>query len=283
MHNRQGRFPAADGTVIFYRSWSPPEPRALVILVHGLAEHSGRYEHFARFLAGHGIATFANDLPSHGLSAGTRGHVGDFTQYTDVLGQMLGLARTSHPDLPFVLFGHSMGGLIAASFLEQRQHEFAAAVLSGPAIQSPQKPSALAMLIVRMLAAVVPRFEVQALDATGISRDSRVVRAYNKDPLVYRGKGTAGLAAALVTAMQNVIGEAATIDIPLLILHGGSDRLTSVAGSERLFESVGSADKKLTIYDGLFHEILNEPERDKVMADILAWLEPRLEQAAVPA
>jgi alpha-beta hydrolase superfamily lysophospholipase len=132
------------------------------------------------------------------------------------------------------------------------------------------------MLVVRLLAAIAPTVEVKALEASGISRDARVVRAYEKDPLVYRGKGTAGLAAALFSAMNTVIGEAASIELPILIMHGSSDRLTSVDGSQRLYDTVSSENKTLKIYEGLYHEILNEPERHQVMADIIAWLEPLL-------
>jgi alpha-beta hydrolase superfamily lysophospholipase len=126
----EGSFQAGNGQKIFYRRWSAVEPRAVILLAHGLAEHSGRYYEFADFFAEEGFTTWALDHPGHGQSGGKRGHVGQFEEYTDALGQLLTLARQAHPDIPFVLLRHSMGGLIAADFLLQHQDEFVAAVLT---------------------------------------------------------------------------------------------------------------------------------------------------------
>jgi alpha-beta hydrolase superfamily lysophospholipase len=271
-----GSFQSGSGANIFYRCWAPAEPRAVLLLAHGLAEHSGRYGDFASFFADAGIATYALDFPGHGRSDGKRGHVRDFQEYTEALGALLSLAREAHPDIPFVLFGHSMGGLIAADFLLQHQSEFVAAVLTGAAIQSPQQPSSIVLLINRVIASVMPRLGVLRMDASGISRDPQVISDYENDPLVYRGKATAGLVTALFSAMKRVVENATSIRLPMLITHGSVDSLTAVEGSELLHDSISSGDKKIVIYDGLYHEILNEPERKNVMADILEWLETRI-------
>ncbi len=271
-----GSFQSGSGANIFYRCWATAEPRAVLLLAHGLAEHSGRYGDFASYLADAGIATYALDFPGHGRSDGKRGHIRDFQEYTDTFGALLSLAREAHPDIPFVLFGHSMGGLIAADFLLQHQSEFVAAVLTGAAIQSPQQPSSIVLFINRVIASVMPRLGVLRLDASGISRDPQVISDYENDPLVYRGKATAGLVTALFSAMKRVVENATSIRLPMLIMHGSVDSLTAVEGSKLLHDSISSEDKKIVIYDGLYHEILNEPERKNVMADILAWLEARL-------
>ena len=271
-----GSFQSGSGANIFYRCWAPAEPRAVLLLAHGLAEHSGRYGDFASFFADAGIATYALDFPGHGRSDGKRGHIRDFQEYTDALGALLSLAREAHPDIPFVLFGHSMGGLIAADFLLQHQSEFVAAVLTGAAIQSPQQPSSIVIFINRVIASVMPRLGVLRLDASGISRDPQVISDYENDPLVYRGKATAGLVTALFSAMKRVVENATSIRLPMLIMHGSVDSLTAVEGSKLLHDSISSEDKKIVIYDGLYHEILNEPERKNVMADILEWLETRI-------
>jgi len=271
-----GSFQSGSGANIFYRCWAPAEPRAVLLLAHGLAEHSGRYGDFASFFADAGIATYALDFPGHGRSDGKRGHVRDFQEYTEALGALLSLAREAHPDIPFVLFGHSMGGLIAADFLLQHQSEFVAAVLTGAAIQSPQQPSSIVIFINRVIASVMPRLGVLRLDASGISRDPQVISDYENDPLVYRGKATAGLVTALFSAMKRVVENATSIRLPMLIMHGSVDSLTAVEGSKLLHDSISSEDKKIVIYDGLYHEILNEPERKNVMADILQWLESRI-------
>jgi alpha-beta hydrolase superfamily lysophospholipase len=271
-----GSFQSGSGANIFYRCWATAEPRAVLLLAHGLAEHSGRYGEFASFFADAGIATYALDFPGHGRSDGKRGHIRDFQEYTEALGALLSLAREAHPDIPFVLFGHSMGGLIAADFLLQHQSEFVAAVLTGAAIQSPQQPSSIVLFINRVIASVMPRLGVLRLDASGISRDPQVISDYENDPHVYRGKATAGLVTALFCAMKRVVENATSIRLPMLIMHGSVDSLTAVEGSELLHDSISSEDKKIVIYDGLYHEILNEPERKNVMADILGWLEARM-------
>ena len=271
-----GSFQSGSGANIFYRSWAPAEPRAVLLLAHGLAEHSGRYGDFASFFADAGIATYALDFPGHGRSDGKRGHVRDFQEYTDALGALLSLAREAHPEIPFVLFGPSMGGLIAADFLLQHQSEFVAAVLTGAAIQSPQQPSSIVLFVNRVIASVMPRLGVLRMDASGISRDPQVISDYENDPLVYRGKATAGLVTALISAMKRVVENATSIRLPLLIMHGSVDSLTAVEGSKLLHDSISSEDKKIVIYDGLYHEILNEPERKNVMEDILGWLEPNI-------
>ena len=276
MDSGDGSFQSGSGANIFYRCWTPAEPRAVLLLAHGLAEHSGRYGEFASYFADAGIVVYALDLPGHGKSDGKRGHVRDFQEYTDAVGALLLLARQAHPNIPFVLFGHSMGGLIAADFLLQHQEEFVAAVLTGPAIQAPQQPSDVVLLINRMIAAVAPRLGVTQLDASGVSRDPQVVIDYEDDPLVFRGKVTARLVTELFAAMTRVVANAVSIRLPLLIMHGSEDTLTAVEGSKLLYETVSSEDKKIVIYDGLYHEILNEPEKQDVITDILQWLEPRI-------
>ena len=271
-----GSFQSGSGANIFYRCWATAEPRAVLLLAHGLAEHSGRYGDFASYLADAGIATYALDFPGHGRSDGKRGHIRDFQEYAEALGALLSLAREAHPDIPFVLFGHSMGGLIAADFLLQHQSEFVAAILTGAAIQSPQQPSSIVLFINRVIASVMPRLGVLRMDASGISRDPQVISDYENDPLVYRGKATAGLVTALFSAMKRVVENATSIRLPMLIMHGSVDSLTAVEGSKLLHDSISSEDKKIVIYDGLYHEILNEPERKNVMEDILRWLETRI-------
>jgi len=273
-----GTFRASSGAKIFYRHWTPAEPRAVILLSHGLAEHSGRYEEFASFFGDAGFATYAVDFPGHGKSEGKRGHIGRFDEYTKALDQLSSLARKAHPGLPFVLLGHSLGGLIAADFLLQHQSKFAAAVLTGAAIQSPQQPSDFVLFVNKLIAAIAPQLGVLRLDASAISRDPQVVSDYEDDPLVYRGKVSAALVTALFSAMKRVVENAESIRLPLLIMHAGEDRLTSVAGSKLLHEKISSEDKKLIVYEGLYHEILNEPERHQVMRNILEWLAPRIDR-----
>jgi alpha-beta hydrolase superfamily lysophospholipase len=275
-HN-DGTFVSGDSGQVYWQSWDPEESsRAVLLLVHGLAEHSGRYEGFAEFFTSAGFAVHALDHPGHGRSDGHRCHIRRFADFTNTLDRYLALVREAQPNAPVVLVGHSMGGLIAASFLVERQAEFAAAVLSGPAIRAPQQPSRFALFIMRIISRLLPRFGVMQLDSSGVSKDPDVVSKYDNDPLVFRGKVTARLAAELFSEMDTVLSRAATIRLPLLILHGGSDSLTDVAGSKALHAAVSSTDKEIIVYDGLYHEIFNEPERITVMTQMKDWLETQL-------
>jgi alpha-beta hydrolase superfamily lysophospholipase len=273
----EGSFESPICDTIYYQAWHPATPpRGVLLLVHGLAEYSGRYDGFAEFFTAAGLAVYALDLPGHGRSAGERGHVKHFSDFTDAVGGFVAVVKEAEPGQPVVLVGHSLGGLIASAFLIEHQDEFAAAVLSGPAIQAPEQPSGCAMLIMRTLSKLLPRLGVMQLEAEGVSKDPEVVQAYLNDPLVFTGKVTARLSAEAFGAMTSVFANAALIRLPMLILHGGEDVLTSVPGSQALYERIESADKKIEIYDGLYHEIFNEPERIDVMTDMRDWLDSRL-------
>lgn len=253
--------------------WHPDgDPSTVLQLVHGLAEHGGRYDYFAQKLTAQGIAVLAHDLPGHGESKGKRGHIDRFTQYTESVTAVREVIGETFPDTPVVLLGHSMGGLIAAYHLIQHQADYVAAVLSGPAIRSPEVPPEVAIKILNILTRVVPRLGIQQLDASFVSRDPAVVEAYREDPLVHNGKVTMRLMTELVAAMRYVEAQARQIDCPILALHGSDDKLTDPAGSEWLIETVASKTKAVKIYPGLYHEIFNEPERDQVIQDVVDWI-----------
>ncbi len=169
-----------------------------------------------------------------------------------------------------------MGGLISARFLMSRQNEFRAAALSGPAFASDETPPAFVLWLNRLISALLPTVPMIALDATLVSRDPEVVKAYLADPLVHHGKLTSRLIAEMSKAMDDTVARAADVKLPLLTLHGDADKLTSPEGSSEFHANAGSDDKTLKMYPGLFHEIFNEPERDAVLADLVGWLEAHL-------
>lgn len=268
---------AAQPVRLYCREWLPAgAPRAKLLLAHGLAEHSGRYEHVARFFAGHGFSLHAIDHEGHGKSAGTPGFVASFQHYLDGLSALLDHARRDGDAVPLFLVGHSMGGLIAALFLLGHQQAFAGCVLSGPLVKSDAEPPRLVLLVNRLLSKILPRLGVLRLDATAVSRDPVVVERYLSDPLVFNGKVTTRLVNELFVATRRLVAEAGAIRIPLLLLHGESDRLTSPEGSKLLHGLVSSTDKTLKHYPGLYHEIFNEPEQVEVLTDVLAWLQRHL-------
>lgn len=273
MKHEEGRLSAPAGPSLYYQSWTPLDDCTAVLLIaHGLAEHSGRYEHFAAFFVAHGYAVFALDHIGHGKSDGDRCHIGQFSEYTDGISLLLDRARAKCPGIRVVLVGHSMGGLIAMRFLIEHQAEFAGCVLSGAAIQPAVEPSSVQRLMVKFFSRVLPKLRVLQLDASEVSRDPAVVDCYRKDPLVFTGKVTARLAEQLFSTMAWIEDRLSAIALPMLILHGSADGLTSPEGSKMLHQKISSRNKKLIIYEGLYHEIYNEPEQDEVMTDVANWL-----------
>ncbi|MCB1678108.1 MAG: lysophospholipase [Halioglobus sp.] len=281
MKVQEGRFTGARGVDTYYRYWlSGAPPRALIVLVHGAGEHSGRYRALGEYFAARGYAVAALDHTGHGRSAGTPGFIRRFDDYLDSLRLFQRQLDRDFPGAPRILLGHSMGGLIGALYLLRHQGEFIACVLSGPAIAAQEPPGLGQMLLIRLLGAVRPRLGVLQLDASAVSRDPQVVHDYVNDPLVYHGKLAARKVAELFKAMQRIQRQAAQITLPMLLLHGASDTLASPGGSQFLFDHISSEDKTLKIYPGLYHEIFNEPERETVMADVAAWCDDRTRVAA---
>ncbi len=262
---------------LYQQTWEPDKAaRAVVLLVHGLGEHSERYVHVADHLTQRGFAVYALDHYGHGKSDGHAGFVERFSVYLDGVDELFRKARADHPSLPVFLLGHSMGGLIAASWLLANQDSVRACVLSGPALKTDQAPSAILLALNKLLSALVPTLPMIQLDAAGVSRDPAVVDAYVNDPLVFHGKLTARLIAELSATMDDTLSRAAEIRVPVIFMHGEEDLLTSPSGSQEMFAHVSSEDKTLKLYPGLYHEIFNEPEQDAVLADMSTWLEARL-------
>ncbi len=277
MKHDEGTLKTPAGVSLYYQSWQPfDRPRAVLLIAHGLAEHSGRYQNFARFFVDRGYAVYALDHPGHGESDGDRCHIRRFSQFTDGVGLLLEKVREEIPDTLVFLVGHSMGGLIATYFLIEHQSEFAGCILSGAAVQPAVEVPALQRLTIRLFGKLLPKLRHLQLDASEISRDPEVVDRYRNDPLVFTGKVSARLLEQLFSSMAGIEDQLAAIELPMLILHGSADGLALPEGSKMLHEKIRSSDKKLIIYEGLYHEIFNEPEQEDVMSDIAEWLAPRL-------
>jgi alpha-beta hydrolase superfamily lysophospholipase len=277
MKHREGFFKGVRDANIYYQGWLPEgEPKAVLLIVHGLGEHSGRYGNVVNHFVPLGYAVYGIDHFGHGKSDGERVYVKRFEDYTNTLEVYFDKIRGSQPGKPIFLVGHSMGGLIGAVYLLDHQSELAGAVLSGPAVKIPSDVTPATIFVGKILSSLIPKFGLLALDATGVSRDPAVVQAYINDPLVHRGKMTARLAAEMLKAMQTISGQAARITLPILILQGSADRLVNPGGAQMLYDAVSSVDKEIRIYDGFYHEVFNEPEHDKVLRDVEVWLEAHL-------
>lgn len=277
MTHVEGTLVTSAGSGLYYQSWAPGDrPKASLLVAHGLAEHSGRYEHFAKYFVNRGYAVFALDYPGHGKSEGDRCHIRQFSEFTDSITLLLNRVQQEFPGVPVFLVGHSMGGLVAICYLIAHQEQFAGSVVSGAAVQATVEPSFVQRLMLNLFSKLLPKLRVLQLDASQVSRDPAVVDRYRKDPLVYNGKVTARLAEQFFSAIAKIKGRLGDIELPMLILHGSADGLTSPEGSKMLHRQIGSQDKKIIIYEGLYHEVYNEPEQDAVLSDVVNWLEQHL-------
>jgi len=262
----------ASGEMLFRRGWVPETARASVLVVHGFAEHSGRYEHVGQWLAERGFAVHAYDHRGHGRSAGRRCHVDRFDEYLDDLALVLAQVRADAPDDPLFLIGHSMGGLIVATFARERSPIVAGVALSGAALAVPENN--LRIRIARLIRALFPRLRLSAgLDLNGLASDPRVLEAYLADPLVER-KMTASLAAELIGAVGRTGPGGADVKLPLLVMHGGDDSICAPAGSEQFAAAAPSA--RFIRYPGLRHEIFNEPSYRDVLSDVASFFDAQI-------
>lgn len=281
MKHQEGTFAGARGTEIFWQYWLPESnPRAVMVIAHGAGEHGGRYATLAGFFAARGYVVAVLDHPGHGRSAGTYGHIERLQDLLENLESFRSRLASEFPELPQLLIGHSMGGLLAGLHLLQHQEHYLGCIFSGAAIRTEIEPGPLQMLMVRLFSVLSPRKGVMQLDANGVSRDPAVVEKYVTDPLVNHGKMSARMVAELFSGMHRLRARVGNITVPLLILHGGADTMTAPEGSRFLYENAGSEDKTLEIFPGLYHEIFNEPERDALFGDVLEWCEARLEKQA---
>jgi alpha-beta hydrolase superfamily lysophospholipase len=266
-------FAGVGGTKIVYDVWEPEsEPEGLLVVAHGLGEHKGRYHHVARRLTSLGLRVVVPDHKGHGLSGGKRlitRSMADFSADLDTLRK-----ATLVDGRPTYLLGHSMGGCIALDYALDHQDLLAGLVLSGAAVKA-QEPPAL-QSVAKVVGRLVPGLPTQALDASYVSKDPVVVKAYVEDPLVWHGKVPAGIAGAMFTTMASFRTRLPGLRIPLLVMTGSEDKLVDPDGSRIVDELAGSSDKTLTVYDGLYHEIFNEPEQDRVLDDLANWLQAHL-------
>ncbi|MHB8927740.1 MAG: alpha/beta hydrolase [Bacillota bacterium] len=278
----EGRLTGKGGVDLYYRSLVPSGgagaggPRAVLAVAHGAGEHSGRYVAFARRYADRGFAVYALDFRGLGQSGGRRGHVGSFSEFLDDYDALLGVARRENPGLPVVAYGHSMGGLIVLLHGVEGRPGVGAVIASGPAVALGVKVPPAKLALARVAGRLMPTFSQEnEIDPSLLARNPEVGRAYAADPLVCRVV-SAGWFLAFNAAVQKVSTGAASFVRPCLILQGTADKLVDPAASRAFFEQAGSADKTYHPYDGFYHELHNEDERETVLADVDRWLEERL-------
>ena len=275
MTSTASTFSGVGGTTIEYDVYEPDgPPKGLLLVAHGLGEHRGRYRHVADRFTALGLRVAILDHRGHGKSGGPRCDTRDVSEFTADLETLRTL--TVVDGAPTYLLGHSMGGLIALDYALDHQSDLAALMLSGALVLPGEDQPPWLVAIAKVLGKVVPTLGTLALDPKSVSRDPKVVAAYEADPLNFHGKVKAGTGAALLSRLQTFPSRLPSLTLPLLVMHGEKDKLTNPEGSKLVNELAGSSDKTLKIYDGLFHEIFNEPEQDQVLTDTTSWLSERM-------
>ena len=263
------------GLKIFFRSWRPPTtPRGAVVVVPGFNSHSGYYAWVAERLVALGHATYAVDLRGRGRSDGERFYVDKFVDYVSDIASLVDLVRSRNAGLPVFLLGHSAGGVLACLYTLDHPSALAGLICESFAFQTPAPDFALAVL--KGLSHVAPHAHVLRLKNEDFSRDPQVVAAMNSDPLIAHETQPTKTVAELVRSDERLKEEFARITLPLLILHGTKDKAAKSSGSQLFYDRAGSTDKTLKLYDGHFHDLLNDLGKEAVMADITAWIEARL-------
>lgn len=264
----------AGGARVYWQAWLPESaPKAVIVIAHGGGEHSARYVHVAAHLNAAGYAVYAPDHRGHGRT-GQDANIERLALVVEDLDALVTLAGGRHPGAKVFLLGHSMGGAIAIAYALRHQDRLAGLLLSGP-VAALEAASPAARLASRILSVIAPGLGVYAVDPSHVSRDAEVVRAYESDPLVHHGRLPARTVGELTAAVTAFPEQVPRITVPLLVMHGTADAIVPTAASTMVHERAGSADKTLELYDGLYHEILNEPEQDRVLADVTSWLDAR--------
>jgi alpha-beta hydrolase superfamily lysophospholipase len=278
MNHLESSYTTHDQKQLFLQAWMPENPKASMLLVHGLGEHSARYLHLAEKLYQNGVAVFTFDGRGHGKSE--EGKPTAFFEssedYLKDIDALFGKAKSYLEGLPAFLFGHSMGGGFVAAYALKYKPEAAGVILSSPAIKEPEGTSPILIGLSGLISKYFPKLKVLKLDIPGISRIPEEVEKYLSDSLVYQENIPARTGAELYKQMKYVQENAGQFDLPLLIIHGDADRLTNPQGSELLFSLANSEDKTLKVFQGGYHELINDLDKEEAMDLITDWINQRI-------
>jgi alpha-beta hydrolase superfamily lysophospholipase len=274
------KWEADDGTGFFAQGWEPGErqPKAFIVLIHGLGDHTSRFTHVGKAMTEAGYAMAGFDLRGHGRSGGARGHAPSLDAYMQDIRRFLQLMDQRYPNIPRFLYGHSFGGLLTLAYAIQGGAVLKGVLVTGPALRSSLQEQRAKIAMVRLLGSLLPTITVQSgLDATTISRDPEIVAVYQNDPLVHY-KASLGFGKVGLTAIDLCFARAKDFPVPLLINHGKEDKITYFSGSEDFAKLIREAggDVTLKLWDDLYHEVHNEPEKAQVFQYMIEWLDRHL-------
>ena len=264
------------GKKLYYHTWSVEKPRARVIIVHGFAEHCLRYDRFAQKLNEIGLEVVGYDQQGHGRSEGSRAYTPSFNLSVENLELLVNHLSDT---LPTFLFGHSMGGLLAVMYcIDKNSKHLSGLITSGALLKLDEEIPALLLHIVPILSYLFPKLPTQPIEKKYVTSSESELKKYMEDPLIYRGGVKARVAYEMIRNVNYVRSKFGQVELPILVLHGDSDKLVNPAGSIQLYEKSSSVDKSLQLYEGFYHEILNEPNSELAINDIREWVNTRLDR-----
>lgn len=272
MHAKKESF--NDNTFLL-RTWQVENPRANVLIVHGYAEHCGRYAETAGVLNEAGYSVYAYDRRGEGESGGKRAIVNNFAEQVNDLSAVIG--KIEKGGLKLFLFGHSLGGLISTKYvIDNNGNEIDGLILSGPLLMPDEDMSPFLQKIAGVVGRLLPFLPVVKVDTSLVTQVEKERKAYDEDPLVYHGSTKARTAFEFLRTMKFVQKNFSSIELPFLVMHGGSDKLSNPKGSQMLYDLASSKDKTIKIFDGFFHEIMREPEKQLFFDALKSWIADRV-------
>ena len=277
MPHLTGTFIGANETELFTQAWTTPNPRAVVALVHGVGEHSGRHINTVNFLTQKGISVYGFDLRGHGKSPGKRGFINSWDEYREDVGEFLQMVYEREPDKPVFLMGHSLGGVMVLDYaLHYNEEPLAGVIASAPGLDAASAVSPVLVLIAKVMSLVAPKFSLPLdLDTSKISRQPEEVKKYEDDSLNH-SQGTARMGAEYLKTCQTTLANAAQMAHAVYLFHGTADGIVSHKATQKFFDGVQMSDKTLKLYEGAYHEMHNDLNREEMWADLLMWIESHL-------
>lgn len=278
MKHLESKYETHDGLSLFLQAWIPIHPKAAVFLVHGLGEHSSRYLHVAERLTENDIAVFTFDGRGHGKSSQPKpdAYFSNYEDYLKDIDALYNKAAGYLPKLPIFIYGHSMGGVLVATYVIKYKPEPRGIILSAAALKPAVGTSKILITVSSLISKYTPKLKVLKLNPDLISHDKKAINDYNKDPLVYHEAIPARTAYEVLRMMRKLEEKAATFSLPVLIMHGSEDKVTNPEGSGEFFRNITSQDKTLIPYPGLYHELHNELEKEEVIKKIISWMKKRI-------
>ncbi|MGH7509800.1 MAG: lysophospholipase [Gemmatimonadales bacterium] len=278
VEHREGSFFGYGQISLFYQAWvsTAATPRAMLVNLHGLGDHSGLYPALTEYFPARGIPVYAFDMRGNGRSPGQRAYLSGWHEYRGDLHAFLARVREWEPDLPLFVLGNSLGGLVVLEYALHYPEGMDGVIAAAPALGDVGVPPLL-MALGRVMSRIWPRFSLEVgMDLSGLARDPNVVEALVTDPLFHR-RGTARLATEVTSAIARVQSQAAGLSVPLLILHGSEDRMVPPGGSRRFFSRLRLADRQFLEYPGAYHALFADLDYEKVLGDLERWMEGHLE------